>query len=117
MVSMRRRKYNNQKVIVDGCTFDSKAEARRWIMLSTMQKSGLISELKRQVAIELLPGVKFLETVRRQPALRLIVDFEYQRDGQRVLEDVKSAATMTPAFRIKRHVLAALHGLQVEVVP
>ena len=36
-------KYGNKKTEVDGITFDSKAEARRYLALKTLQAGGYIS--------------------------------------------------------------------------
>lgn len=109
------RKYRNQRTVVDGITFDSKREAQRWHELCLVQRAGIISNLRRQVAFELAPGVKFAGAKRAQPALRLIVDFTYRDEhGQQVLEDVKGV--VTTAFTIKRHLLKAVHGLEVRLI-
>jgi hypothetical protein len=43
------------------------------------------------------------------------VDFVYRdRAGQQVLEDVKGV--ITAAFTIKRHLLKAVHGLEVRLI-
>ncbi|MBT9463537.1 DUF1064 domain-containing protein [Hydrogenophaga sp.] len=39
----RASKYGNQKTVVDGITFDSKAEVARWVELKTMERAGLIT--------------------------------------------------------------------------
>lgn len=107
------RKYRNTKTVVDGLTFDSKREAARWSQLRLLERAGQISELQRQVSIELAPSVRFAGSKRAQPALRLIVDFSYMEDGELVLEDVKGV--VTTAFTIKRHLLKAHKGLDVRV--
>lgn len=111
----KARKYGNRKTVVDGVTFDSKREAEYWHQLCLQQRAGLIFDLRRQVTFELAPGVKFAGAKRAQPALRLIVDFVYRtRAGQQVLEDVKGV--VTAAFTIKRHLLKAVHGLEVRLI-
>ncbi len=110
----RARKFGNRKVVVDGATFDSKAEFARWFELTLLQKAGHITDLQRQVVYVLAPAVKFARAKRAQPALRLIVDFAYREAGQLVLEDVKGV--ITTAFTIKRHLLKALHGLEVRLI-
>jgi len=107
------RKYRNIPTEVDGVKFDSRAEAARWGELKLMERAGLIRDLKRQVAFELAPGVKFEGSLRRQPALRLIVDFQYVEHGKTVLEDVKGL--VTDVFRIKRHLLKAQTGMDVRI--
>jgi hypothetical protein len=108
------RKFGNKKTVVDGHTFDSKREAARWCELRLLQRAGRISELQRQVVYELAPGVKFEGAKRAQPALRLVVDFQYREAGRLVLEDIKGV--VTTAFTIKRHLLKARIGLDVRVI-
>ena len=110
-----RAKYGNHKVVVDGIAFDSKAEAARWQVLTYMQRAGHISELRRQVRYELVKGVKFDGAKRAQPALRLTLDFAYMERGVLVLEDTKSPASCTTSFVMRRHLLLAIHGLQVRL--
>lgn len=110
-------KFRNRRTTTDSGTFDSAKEARRWGELQLMERAGLISRLERQVPYELAPGVRFLEAKRAQPALRIVVDFRYQEQGQTVLEDTKGGkATQTRAFIIKRHLLLSLHGLHIRIV-
>ena len=51
-------KYGAKKTTVDGIVFDSKAEAARWVKLEQLQRLGQVADLRRQVPIELVPGVK-----------------------------------------------------------
>lgn len=39
-------KYHNTKTTISGHTFDSRHEAERYIVLRSMEKSGLISDLR-----------------------------------------------------------------------
>lgn len=106
-------KYRNVKTTFGGLTFDSKREAARWAELTMLERAGQISMLRRQVRYELAPSVKFAGKVRAQPPLRLIVDFEYLENGEKVIEDVKGM--VTTAFTIKRHLMKSVHGLEVRV--
>lgn len=110
-------KYHAVKTTVDGITFDSKAEARRYSELRLMERAGLIEGLQRQVPIELLPKVKFHDATRATPALRYVPDFTYYEwqagKKMKVFEDVKGM--LTPAFKIKRHALKALFNIDVLV--
>ena len=107
------RKYGNQKTQFAGLTFDSKAEARRYGELQALERMGLISNLRRQVPIELVPGVKLWGAARARPAIRLVVDFCYQEQGATVWEDTKGMET--PLSLAKRHMAKALHGIDVRV--
>lgn len=52
-----QRKYGNEKVIINGQTFDSKAEYRRWRELCLMGAGRAeIGDLQRQVRYELVPA-------------------------------------------------------------
>lgn len=114
-----KSKYRNKPVVVDGVRIDSKREARRWGELQMLERAGDIRELERQVPIELAPPVRFEGEKREKPALRIVVDFRYVdcRLNRRIVEDVKSTPTAKKeAFRIKRHLLKSVHGIDVRIV-
>lgn len=111
------RKYRNQKTTLDGITFDSKREAQRYAELQALASRSLIEDLRHQVPFELAPGVKFSGESRRKPALRYVADFSYRLDGRLVVEDVKSKVTAgAAAYRIKRHLMLSVHGIEVKEV-
>ena len=114
---LKGRKYRNQKVTIDGITFDSKREAQRYAELQALASRNLIEDLRHQVPFELAPGVRFSNEKRAKPALRYVADFAYRLDGRLVVEDVKSAITAkAAAYRIKRHLMMAVHGIEVKEV-
>ena len=49
---------------------------------------GEISDLRRQVAYELVPSVRFADANRAKPAIRYVADFVYVEKGAEVIEDV-----------------------------
>jgi len=103
-----RSKYGNQKMTVDGRTFDSTKEARRYIDLRLLEKAGVITNLECQPVIELpVCGVV---------VARYLPDFSYSCDGVRIVEDVKSVATRTPIYRLKVKLVKAVHGIEVREV-
>ena len=106
-------KYRAKKQVVDGITFASQAEARRYRELKILQQSGKVSDLQMQVPFVLAPAVLIRGANRKSPALRYVADFVFLRDGAWVIEDVKGA--LTQAYRIKRH-LMAVHGLHITEV-
>lgn len=106
-------KYRNKKTVYAGITFDSKREAHRYAELLLLERTGRITNLQRQASYELAPSVKFADSVRRKPALRYIVDFEYVENGVKVCEDVKGMRTT--AFEIKRHLMLSVHGIDVRI--
>lgn len=111
-MSARRNKYGARKVVVDGETFDSMREYRRWTDLRHLQKRGEIANLERQVKYELAPSVKFSGEKKAKAALRYFADFRYiDENGKTVVEDAKGR--QTEAFRIKRHLMKSVHGIDV----
>lgn len=110
---LRGRKYRNEPTVVMGQVFDSKAEALRWVQLVRLQEQGVIRNLRRQVVFELAPAVRLLGNVRLTPALRYTADFTYTvaATGLAVVEDKKGVKTT--AYRIKRHLMKALLGIDV----
>lgn len=109
-----RSKYGNRKTVVNGLQFDSQAEASRYSYLVVLERAGVISELRRQVPIEIAPGVKIRTNPRKSPAIRYVADFVYRKsDGNEVVEDVKG--DLTPIYKLKRHLLA-LQGIHINEV-
>lgn len=96
---MRRRKYNNQPVVVDGVRFASKAEASRDAELKLLELAGRITIIKRQPRFPLVVGgVKICTYVG---------DWEYLEGNYRVVEDRKGV--LTQSFKIKWALAKALH--------
>ena len=109
-----KRKYRNTPVVIDGVRFDSVREANRWGFLQALQRLNKISQLERQVKYVLAPSVKFAGEKRAKTALRYFADFRYvDSTGETVVEDAKGRET--EAFRIKRHLMKSVHGIDVRL--
>lgn len=111
----KHQKYSNERIQdQDGTTFDSKAEHRRWHHLKLLQRAGEIRDLERQVVYVLAAAVKIGN--RNRPPLRYIADMRYTvvATGEVVVEDVKGA--VTPEYRIKRHLMASVHGIEIKEI-
>lgn len=105
-------KYGAKKVQIDGITFASKAEAKRYTELKILERAGHISNLELQPKFELAPAVKYTGAARAKPALRYVADFRYvDHLGNTIVEDVKGFKT--DAYQIKRHLMLAIHGIEV----
>ena len=115
MSIMSGNKYGNRKWTLDGKTFDSQREARRYQELRYLLRMGLISELELQVPFELIPSQKRDGKVVERP-VKYIADFVYKENGETVVEDVKSPATRTPQYIIKRKLMLWEFGLVVREV-
>ncbi|MGV0886004.1 DUF1064 domain-containing protein [Acinetobacter venetianus] len=116
--SAKRNKFNAQKVDLDGMTFDSKKEHKRYIELKAMQQRGEIFELEHHTKFELAPKIKLEGGKRAKPALRYFADFTYYNiKGEYIVEDVKSAATRKLAsYRTKKHLMSTVHGISITEV-
>jgi len=107
----RRRVRNTKRTVVDGITFDSKREAKRYAELQILVRAGEISDLERQYEITLLGRQDTLRTPTGR-AMRYFADFRYydKRAGAWVIEDAKGHPTDT--YKMKKAVLAAM-GLEI----
>lgn len=94
---------NVRKKVIDGITFDSTTEARRWQDLVLMQKAGQISGLRRQVPFEVWINGKQICT--------WFADFVYLDGGRKVVEDAKGHAT--DVFKLKRKMVEATYGIKI----
>lgn len=106
-VAKKRHKYNAVKTVVDGITFASKAEARRYAELKLLERAGEISELDIQHEFKLYAKDILLG--------KYIADFSYIRhDNDRyrcVHEDVKGMKT--PLYRWKKRHVEAQYGIKI----
>lgn len=96
-------KYNSRKTTVDGFTFDSKKEARRYLVLKQMEQDGEIKNLRLQVPVELVPSFEIVVDgkKRKRRAMRYICDFVYEVNGTTIYEDVKGRKTDVYAIKKK----------------
>lgn len=100
---------------VDNIVFASKREAWRYRELKVQLDAGLISDLKLQPKFEIHPAYVFPGCLRRIKAIHYIGDFQYIRDGQTIIEDVKGVETR--AFLDKAKMFRARYpDLTLEVV-
>ncbi len=105
---MKAPKYRNIKTVVDGITFDSAKEARRYGELKLLEKSGRISGLEIQPAFRIVVNDCLICTYK--------ADFRYVTDtphasGLVVIEDCKGF--LTPVYRLKKKLMLAVHGISV----
>ena len=102
-------KYRAVRTTVDSITFASKKEARRYGELRIMQMAKLISGLELQPRYPL--------TVNGYKICTYLGDFSYyDKGGKFILEDVKSEATKTRVYKIKKNLLLALTGIEITEV-
>ena len=103
MAWKRKNKYNAKRVVVDGITFDSMAEHKRFSELSLLQRAGLISCLSVHI--------KFPIKVKDLHVCSFISDFTYvdAKTGKPIIEDVKARPTYTPLSRLKHKLVRACY--------
>ena len=123
-------KYRNQEVVTfDGIKHASRKEADRWCELKLLERSGKISELKRQVKFTLIPAQyevyerysksgKRLKDGQRciEKACEYIADFVYRnaQSNEIVVEDTKGFRT--EKYIIKRKLMLYIHHIRIREV-
>lgn len=120
-------KYHNrkaQRVLGDGTVliFDSQKEARRFDQLAQALQAGKIRDLKLQPQFTLQEAYTTMEG-KRVRAIRYQADFSYERATApdctgavywlKVVEDVKSKATKTRVYEIKKKLMRERFGVEV----
>ena len=97
--------------------FDSMKEARRFDWLIERERHGEIRELRLQVDFTLQEAYTDTEG-RRVRAIRYRADFTYYEGAQgvKVVEDVKSRATRTREYAMKKKMLKDSFGLEITEV-
>lgn len=113
-------KYHNQRderATASGPSirFDSKKEARRFDELAVMLRAGTIQDLKLQPQFTLQEAYTTAAGVRVR-AIRYQADFSYQRNGVLVVEDVKSRATRTREYLMKKKLMQERLGIEIQEV-
>jgi len=104
----KKAKYRNKKTEVNGVTFDSAGEAKRYQELLLMEKAGIISDLQRQVKFVLTPK----QEGERESSY--LADFVYLENGERVVEDYKGMKT--DAYILKRKFMLFFHGIRIREI-
>ena len=114
-------KYHSQKITVDGETFDSRKEFRRWQELRLLEQAGAISKLERQVPFELIPAIREPPTIGPRGGVKqgriiekpvnYVADFAYYKDGQYIVEDSKGYRT--DVYIMKRKLMLYMHGIRL----
>ena len=98
-------KFRARKTVVDGITFASMGEARRYQELKLMERAGLIRNLCLQSPFALtVDGVHICD---------YRADFVYHDNetDKAVVEDFKGFRT--PEYRLKRKLMLAIYGVEI----
>lgn len=114
-----KSKYGNRKTEVDGTTFHSAAEARRYQELRLLEEAGEIHTLQLQVRLPLY-AVRILSLVpgeELREVAHYVADFTYYRKGENpkqgypIVEDVKGAVTQV--YALKKRWFEAQTGIKI----
>lgn len=122
-----KNKYHAKSCIINGMSFDSKKEAKRYRELLLLEKAGVIHNLQRQVKYEIIPAQyrvykrygKNGRTLKDGKKLLehnciYIADFVYEMDGNTIVEDAKGVRTAD--YIIKRKLMLYVHGIGIKEV-
>ena len=92
-------KYNAIKQVYKGLKFDSKKELKRYLVLEKMLSDKSITDLELHPMYPLMVnGIKIG---------RYTADFRYKnQSGETIIEDVKSKATKTRDYMMRKKILA-----------
>lgn len=97
---MRFHKYGAKKTEIDGITFDSKSEAKRYQELKLLERGGAIQNLSLQPRFILQEGFVNVDTLQKERAIEYKADFQYTENNETIVEDVKGFKTSD--YKIKR---------------
>lgn len=121
---MRRSKYRNRKIVVNGSVFDSRKEYDRYCELFVLEKAGKIQGLRRQVKFQLVPPQREPDMIGKRGGIikgkllerevSYIADFVYLQDGAQVVEDVKGMRTAE--YILKRKLMLWAHGIRIKEI-
>jgi len=110
---MKRNKFGNRKVTIDGITFDSVAESKYYTQLKWLKQAKQIKGFKLQPRFLLQPAFKkHGRTIRK---IEYVADFEiHNLDGSVEIIDVKGKETRE--FLLKKKLYEKLYDLPLKVV-
>jgi ribosomal protein L37E len=104
-------KFRNKKVKADGFVFGSEKEYERYKKLVMAAKEGLIRELCVHPTFEFKVNGITVCTYESDFCYKTLLGLV-----NLTVEDVKSKATRTPLYRVKKKLMKAIHGIDVREV-
>ena len=97
------QKYKNQRCSFNNIKFQSRLE-RDFYIWANNHANSFGYEFKFQVPYKISDKRKY------------IADFVFTKDNKDIVVDVKSPATITEIFKLKRDIMFIKHGIKVEIV-
>ncbi len=105
--ALKKNKFNAEKSVVNGRTFDSGQEGDRAIELQWLEQRGEITSLKYQVSYMVIPKQD------GENAAYYRADFVYlDKDCHLVVEDAKGFRTKE--YLLKRKLMLLVHGIRIK---
>lgn len=100
-------KYHNRRTEYNGIGFDSQKELNRYQELLLMERAGCIRQIELQPKYNLVVNGHKIGFYKG--------DFRYEEvaTGKRITEDVKSPATRTAVYQLKKKLVKALYGVEI----
>ena len=98
---------------MDGITFDSIHEARRFKELQLLERAGKIQGLRRQVKFQLIPSQKDSTGKHIRPVF-YVADFVYNDHRGTVVEDAKGFKT--DLYKLKKKLMLYVHHIEITEV-
>jgi len=96
--------------------YDSKKENKRANDLRFLEKAKEIYDLKEQVEFVLIPA-QYINGKLVERACKYIADFAYfDKNGTYIVEDVKSPATRTKDYILKRKMMLYIHKIKINEI-
>lgn len=99
-------KYGARRTVVDGITFASAIESRRYVFLKHLVDAGVITGLECHPSYPI--------THNGTKICKVELDFLYWHNGERIVEDVKGMDNQLS--KLKRKLVRAFHGVDVTIV-
>lgn len=108
-------KYKAKKTVVDGITFDSKKEAEYYQKLKTLEKAGIVEHLQLQPRFNIRVNDKFCGFYK---ADFMFIEYDDNGRSRERIVDVKGMkkGAAWSMFRLKKKLVEALYGIEIEVV-
>ena len=110
------KKFHNNPTTSHDIHFDSKKEANRYEELMTLLRMGKIRKLRLQPQYTLQESYMTPEGERVR-AIRYVADFSYEKPvgdtWTTVVEDVKSKATKTPQYKLKKKLMQERYNISI----
>lgn len=111
LTKIKRNKYGNSKVEIDGIKFDSISEGKRYQDLKYLELAGKINGLKLQEKIVIIGD--WISDKKLNRGYSYYCDFSYYDErGVKIIEDVKSSSTAKNRTYInkRKHILAKIQA-------